>query len=110
MQGSVADDHINSNYSANEIITNQSNQGIEPCSLSDHYFNTHRGTLYIRVGPMFSGKTTWLNGELTQLADKGFSVLKISHSDDIRTNVINGDDCGSTHNSSYKFLSEKITR
>ena len=46
-------------------------------------FNKHRGTLNIRVGPMFSGKTTWLNGELTQLADKNFSVLKIIHSSDI---------------------------
>jgi len=69
----------------------------------------HRGTLYIRVGPMFSGKTTWLNGELTQLADKRFSVLKITHSDDIRNDVETCDNSGSTHNSSYRSLSTKIT-
>lgn len=69
----------------------------------------HRGTLYIRIGPMFSGKSTWLNGELTQLADKRFSVLKINHSDDTRTDVEACDNSGSTHNSSYKSLSNKIT-
>lgn len=69
----------------------------------------HRGTLYIRIGPMFSGKTTWLNGELTQLADKGFSVLKIIHDDDIREDVESCDKSGSTHNSSYNSLSKKIS-
>lgn len=73
-------------------------------------FNAHRGTLYMRIGPMFSGKTTWLNGELTQLADQGFSVLKITHDDDVRQDVANCDDGGSTHNSSYKSLSNKITK
>jgi len=68
----------------------------------------HRGTLDIAVGPMFSGKTTWLNGELTKLADKDFSVLKIIHSDDIREDVENSDNSGTTHNSSYKNLSKKI--
>lgn len=69
----------------------------------------YRGTLYLRIGPMFSGKTTWLNGELTQLADKRFSVLKIIHSDDKRHDVASCDHTGSTHNSSYKTLSPKIT-
>lgn len=68
----------------------------------------HKGTLHLRFGPMYSGKTTWLNGELTQLADKGFSVLKIIHSDDNRADVESCDDAGSTHNSSYRFLSKKI--
>lgn len=72
-------------------------------------YNKHRGTLYMRVGPMFSGKTTWLNGELTQLADKGFSVMKITHIDDVRDNVVICDNSGSTHNSSYRSLSNKIT-
>ena len=72
-------------------------------------FNSHRGTLYIRVGPMFSGKTTWLNGELTQLADKNFKVLKILHSSDNREDVASSDLKGSTHNSSYKHLTDKIT-
>lgn len=68
----------------------------------------HRGTLYIRIGPMFSGKTTWLNGELTQLADMNFSVLKITHTDDIRYDVESCNESGTTHNSSFKTLSPKI--
>lgn len=76
---------------------------------SNRIFNRHRGTLNIRIGPMFSGKTTWLNGELTQLADKRFSVLKIIHSDDIRPKIESCDNSGSTHNSSYRSLSNKIT-
>lgn len=71
-------------------------------------FGKHRGTLYIRVGPMFSGKTTWLNGELTELADTEFSTLKITHTDDIREDVETCDNSGSTHNSSYKSLSSKV--
>lgn len=71
---------------------------------------THRGTLYLKIGPMFSGKTTWLNGELTDLADKRFSVLKITHLDDQRKDVACSDDSGSTHNSSYTGLSAKINR
>jgi len=74
----------------------------------DRCYDEHRGTLYIRIGPMFSGKTTWLNGELTQLADTGFKVMKIIHSDDIREDVAKCDNSGSTHNSSYKSLSMKI--
>ena len=51
---------------------------------------SHRGSLYLRVGPMFSGKSTWLNAELTQLADTGFKVLKIVHADDIRRSLPRG--------------------
>jgi len=69
----------------------------------------HTGTLYLRIGPMFCGKTTWLNGELTQLADKGFNVVKIIHGDDIRDDVASSDNSGTTHNSSYRSLSDKIT-
>ena len=65
----------------------------------------HQGTLHIRIGPMFSGKTTWLNGELTDLADKGFKVAKIIHSDDVRGNNWSK---GSSHSSSYKSLTDKI--
>lgn len=68
----------------------------------------HRGTLCIRIGPMFSGKTTWLNGELTNMADKGFSVMKITHDIDVRIDVEACDDSGSTHNSSYRSLTPKI--
>lgn len=70
----------------------------------------HQGTLYLRIGPMFSGKTTWLNNELTHLADKGFSVLKVTHSEDVRYDVEVCDDSGSTHNSSFRALSTKIAR
>jgi len=81
-----------------------------PMNNDKRSLSAHRGTLNLRIGPMFSGKTTWLNGELTQLADKGFSVLKITHADDVRCDVETCDDSGSTHNSSYKSLSDKIKR
>lgn len=58
---------------------------------------------------MFSGKTTWLNSELTQLADKGLKVLKIVHALDNREDVASNDTSGSTHNSSYKSLTKKIS-
>ena len=63
------------------------------------------GKLKIIIGPMFSGKTTWLNNELTKFTDTEFSVVKICHSDDIRF----GQEIGSTHNSSYKSLTENLT-
>lgn len=68
-----------------------------------------RGSLHIRVGPMFSGKTTWLNNELTALADKGFNVCKIIPIIDCRT--VDGPQSlsGTTHNSSPGCLSHKIT-
>ena len=69
----------------------------------------HRGTLHIWIGPMFSSKSTKLNGELTEFADTGFSVLKVVHADDIRNDVAVCDNSGSTHNSSYKSLTNKIT-
>lgn len=80
-----------------------------PRSLFNDSFSNHRGTLSLRIGPMFSGKTTWLNGELTQLSDKGFSVLKIIHDHDDRYDVSSNDRSGSTHNSSYKSLTDKIS-
>lgn len=69
----------------------------------------HRGTLIVYMGPMYSGKTTRLNYELTRFADKGLSTLKIIHSDDVRDDVASADASGSTHNSSYRTLSDKIT-
>lgn len=71
-------------------------------------FSEHRGTLYIRIGPMFSGKSTWLDGELTELADTRFTVAKITHTDDVRDDVASCDMSGSTHNSSYTSLTPKI--
>lgn len=91
-------------------LSNKSQKDQSSSNLMKGSLSKHRGTLYIRIGPMFSGKTTWLNGELTQLADKRFSVLKITHADDERVDVEVCDDSGSTHNSSYKSLSHKIKR
>ncbi len=76
--------------------------------MDNNCFNAHRGTLYMRFGPMFSGKTTWLNAELTELADQGFTVLKITHVKDVREDVAACDDSGSTHNSSFVSLTRKI--
>ena len=71
-------------------------------------FTQHRGSLNIVVGPMFSGKSTWLNGVITELADTGFKVLKIIHIKDVRDDVASNDKKGTTHNSSYRSLSDKI--
>lgn len=70
-----------------------------------------RGTLHVQVGPMFSGKTTWLNNELTRYADKGFRVCKIVPLCDIRDDVSNtsSSSTGTTHNSSPGCLSSRIT-
>src|SRR5687767_689323 len=65
------------------------------------------GSLSLRFGPMYSCKSTVLNNELTIAADMGYSVLKINHSDDIRITGQN-DKKGTTHNSSYSGLSDKI--
>jgi thymidine kinase len=96
-------------YESNPVITIEDPKFVKEKKTLTQSYAKHRGTLCIRIGPMFSGKTTWLNGELTQLADKRFSVLKITHADDIRNDVEVCDNSGSTHNSSYKSLSSKIT-
>jgi thymidine kinase len=68
-----------------------------------------QGSLEIRIGPMFSGKTTWLNGELTTLVDIfNLRVCKITHTLDIRPTVCICDDSGSTHHSSFNGLTKKI--
>lgn len=77
-------------------------------SLSSSNPIPHTGTLYIRFGPMRSSKSLWLNSELTQLADKGFSVVKIVHVDDIRDDVEHCNESGSTHHSSSSSLTKKI--
>ena len=70
-----------------------------------------RGTLHVQVGPMFSGKTTWLNNELTRYADKGFRVCKIIPLCDVRSDVstTSSSTIGTTHNSSPGCLSSLIT-
>lgn len=62
----------------------------------------------MRIGPMFSSKTTWLNFNLTEASENGFLTLKIIHEDDARSDVASNDRSGSTHNPSYTSLSSKI--
>ena len=69
----------------------------------------HRGTLHLKFGPMFSAKTTWLNMELTVRADTGFKCLKVVHIDDNRSDVASNSEDGSTHNSTFQTISDKIT-
>lgn len=66
---------------------------------------THRtvGTLRIYIGPMFSGKTTRLIGDLTMFADTGSSVLYINHSLDNRD-----EGPASSHSTSFRSISPKI--
>lgn len=70
--------------------------------------HNHRGTLYLKFGPMFSAKTTWLNMELTNKADTNFHCLKVVHVDDKRDDVANNSEDGSTHNSTFQRISSKI--
>lgn len=67
-------------------------------------YNQNRGTLCIRIGNMFSGKTSWINSELSELSQKGFSVVKIIHSCDDRPDVESNGYFGSTHNPLFKGL------
>lgn len=66
------------------------------------------GALRIYFGPMFSGKSTFLRQDLTQLADLGNQVLLINHSSDIRETEAS-DGQITTHHSGFKGLSEKIS-
>lgn len=71
------------------------------------------GTLEMRIGPMFSQKSTWLNGRLTEIVDvhekmrNPCKVLKINYNAK-RTTARHCDEAGSTHNSSYGGLSPMI--
>lgn len=67
------------------------------------------GELIMFIGPMFSSKTTHLLAELTTCADLNHSVLYINHSSDIR-NTEQQDAYITTHHSSFRKLSEKITQ
>jgi len=64
------------------------------------------GRLEIYMGPMFSGKSSRLIHKLCTLADVGFRVLYINHSDDNRYTC--GDNIVSTHSSQYHGLSKYI--
>jgi thymidine kinase len=54
---------------------------------------------------MWGGKSSWLNSELTLLADIGLKCVKIIHVDDTRPA---SDDSGSTHNSSFTKITSKV--
>jgi len=69
----------------------------------------HQGTLELIIGPMFSGKSTQLNEILTEFADNDLNVLKINHVNDVRPDLYGTIETGSTHNSSFRSLTEKIT-
>jgi len=101
---------VNKNREQNEGDQNSSNKtdSTRTHGVKKTYQAKNKGTIYLRFGPMYSGKTTWLNSELTQMADKGFSVLKIVNAKDVRYDVESEDKAGTTHNSSYKSLSPKI--
>lgn len=79
-------------------------------NMADVYLSSHAVTMEGRCGPMYCGKSTWLNNQLTWFADQGFTVLKVSWVNDVRTDVVVNDDAGSTHNSSYTKLSPKVDR
>lgn len=66
-------------------------------------------SLYIRVGPMFSGKTTWLLAQCTNCADSGYRVLLVSSSLDVRRET-NRYGVISSHSSSFAHVSPKITQ
>lgn len=66
------------------------------------------GTLKIRIGPMFSGKTTWLRGVLID----NFHIYKyptilITSDKDERPEL--ADQAGSTHNPSFNKIPKGIT-
>lgn len=73
------------------------------------------GSLRLRFGPMFSGKTTWLDGELNEFARNGWSCLKIVHANDKKRFIdASVDDTtlkssGYTHNLQAKALDPRIT-
>ena len=101
-------DTLDTGINVNSTNAESSEECTEGLNLA-RSIGAHRGTLIVYIGPMYSGKTTRLNYELTRFADKGLSTLKIIHSDDIRDDVASADASGSTHNSSYRTLSDKIT-
>lgn len=67
--------------------------------------SSYSGSLHIRFGPMTSGKTTWLNNELSKCIYSELLCVKIiSKKDDRLGNELGG----STHNSMYTGLGQNI--
>jgi len=82
-----------------------------------NFFNSHflsqirssdKGYLCLALGPMFSGKTTFLIQVLTTLADLKFKVTYINNLKDIRRTE-SSDNTVTTHHSNFSHLSSKIT-
>ena len=102
-----------------EIIPNNQagdlSQGYTPASPANQLLKSltgvpkpnNVGTLTRIKGPMFGGKTTALISKLTRVADIGFKVIYINHSDDVRVTESSCDNV-TTHNSQFKGLSKKV--
>lgn len=72
-------------------------------------FHPDVGSCGIFFGPMWSGKTTKLCEVLTMHADVGLNVLYINYIGDIRETEKSSKDM-TTHHSSFKELTDKITK
>jgi len=111
MAKAIADDQLATNGVDTNIISNTlGDSGTFGKDMVDLYLSSHAVTMEGRCGPMYCGKSTWLNNELTWFADQGFDVIKVTWHQDDRTDVAASDDAGSTHNSSYTKLSSKVSR
>lgn len=66
-----------------------------------------KGSLHVRVGPMCSGKTSWLLSQCTNFADLGYNVLIVSSNLDERSNTTS---IGiiSSHSSGFANISDKL--
>ena len=72
-------------------------------------YHQNSGQCHIRVGPMCSGKTLWLNNRLTLAADTQLTVLRISHQKDQRLTAGMDKKNGVTsHHSQFIRLSTKV--
>lgn len=72
-------------------------------------FNS-KGSLRVRVGPMYSGKTTWLTSETSELANNDFKIIKILHTFDLARSQdsLEMKTSGYTHNTSLNSVLNTI--
>ena len=99
--------HMNNEYEDNPLINKIVEELLSDTDCSDDFDRNPEGTLELILGPMYSGKSTAALLKLAQMADIGFDVLYINHSDDMRITEAQ-DEVVSTHNSQYTSLSKKI--
>jgi len=76
---------------------------------SNNSNNLKVGHLKLIPGPMWAGKSTFINSELTVHADLDYTTLYINHSIDNRVTE-RSDDIVTTHSSSFRELSHKIDK